>query len=271
MNQYRGNRGFTLVELLVVVAIITVLVSVLLPTLARAVDAARTVTCASQMRQIGTASVGYSTDNDGFVVFAAWEYEGKEWGFDDMLSPYAGKDLSKAEIDSGNRFDTADQWANLADIWQCPDDPFDDSPTRFTYRMPSHNNNTTTGKRGSRPGIGISNTRWPDDGWRTLEQWRYAQLPDAAGTLLLAEKIAKSGEDGLGRLRGKTIRRVRDMLRIDDPWTRELHDGRMNWAFVDGSVRRLEPIETVGDGDPERLNPAGRMDSDGMWTVLAND
>lgn len=58
-------RGFTLLELLVVVAVIGVLVGVLLPALRSARASARGVVCASNLRQISQASLGYAQDNDG--------------------------------------------------------------------------------------------------------------------------------------------------------------------------------------------------------------
>lgn len=51
----RHHRAFTLIELLVVVMILTVLIAILLPSLRGAVDAARTVTCQTSMRQIQSA------------------------------------------------------------------------------------------------------------------------------------------------------------------------------------------------------------------------
>jgi prepilin-type N-terminal cleavage/methylation domain-containing protein len=56
------RRGFTLVELLVVIAIISVLASLLLPALEGALDAARTVACQNQLRQIGQAGALYGSD-----------------------------------------------------------------------------------------------------------------------------------------------------------------------------------------------------------------
>lgn len=61
----RTRRAFTLVELLVVVGIIVVLMSLLLPTLFSAREAARRAACASNLRQLGQAMIAYATDHDG--------------------------------------------------------------------------------------------------------------------------------------------------------------------------------------------------------------
>ena len=62
---HRG--GFTLIEVLVVIGIIAVLISIILPALARACDAANRVQCASNLRQIGQAIINYATQNKGWA------------------------------------------------------------------------------------------------------------------------------------------------------------------------------------------------------------
>ena len=60
----RSDLAFTLVELLVVIAVIAILAALLFPVFAQAREKARQAACASNLRQIGMAFAMYTEDYD---------------------------------------------------------------------------------------------------------------------------------------------------------------------------------------------------------------
>ncbi|HEX8915260.1 MAG TPA: type II secretion system protein [Humisphaera sp.] len=70
----RARHGFTLVELLVVIGIIALLMSILLPSLARVREQANMIKCGSNLRQIALATIGYCQSNRDVLP------QGGEWG-----------------------------------------------------------------------------------------------------------------------------------------------------------------------------------------------
>jgi len=79
----KKRHAFTLIELLVVISIIAVLMAILMPSLRRAKDQARSVACRMNLRQWGIGAIGYAHDNSDQIKpgydLAYWAYELKPY------------------------------------------------------------------------------------------------------------------------------------------------------------------------------------------------
>jgi prepilin-type N-terminal cleavage/methylation domain-containing protein/prepilin-type processing-associated H-X9-DG protein len=67
MRSRQQPRGFSLIELLVVIGIIALLIALLLPALRRARQQANTIACRSNLHQIGQLLMIYANNNNGWI------------------------------------------------------------------------------------------------------------------------------------------------------------------------------------------------------------
>lgn len=87
--------AFTLIELLITIAIIAILAALLLPFAMRSVEAARATACIGNLKQLGTAASLYSADKN-LLLPAPYDSVTKQY-WSDMLEPYMGGN-SKSDV-----------------------------------------------------------------------------------------------------------------------------------------------------------------------------
>lgn len=104
------SRGFTLVELLVAVSIITVLLSLLIPSLRASMEHGRTVKCQANLGTVAKGVIGYALEGDAFPITADESGKPVSWRYGGWTG---AKDFWKDHLDGAYYVPTAERPLSL--------------------------------------------------------------------------------------------------------------------------------------------------------------
>lgn len=239
----RGLAGFTLIELMVCISIISMLIAILLPALSSARESARRVVCMSNQRQIGLALHAYAADNQRWLPFKN--------GRDMFNNPDALHEiLVKHEyLQGGGTVPASPGSSTMSSAFTpagiCPSDPNDyrefyitgqqRMPLSYLYRT------TTTGLRPSSATNPGERLNLDDSGDSRFTGYNRMLVAEKWNTNLDASGLLRNTEGGVlymsplpsGRIGFPDFMRVRSLWHAQEGTNALYEDGSSAWRSFD--------------------------------------
>lgn len=226
----RERGGFTLVELLVVIAVIGILSALLLPALARAQSKGQSIACLNNLRQLAIATQLYADDSQGRLPYNLGAVDTKNSVRYGGFRNWANNVMSW-ELDEDN---TNTTWlakgglgpylSGKTDVFGCPADQAVSENQRaagWTRRVRSYSMNAMVGNAGafSYDGFNSNNPRY-------TQFFKESEISDPARIFVFVEEHPDSINDGyfLNRLW------QREWFDLPGSW----HNEAANLTFADG-------------------------------------
>ncbi|MDD7983973.1 prepilin-type N-terminal cleavage/methylation domain-containing protein [Lentisphaera marina] len=225
------RKGFTLIEVLVVVAIIGILASLLLPVLSSARAKSKQAVCMSQLKQLGIALYNYLDDNDAYFPYTRKVSNNDIVTWDDLISGYDGRDpMTFSEMKLA--VITADQDSEL---YRCPADDIagHNGNIKRSYAISMLRNNDNI-----RPGI----SGGQNQAYEVSRQITAISAPSE--TILLSENFNKINRIGshYGSIDGAGHYGIASNNTANSPIP---HLQKFNYLFTDGHVAILTYYNTL--------------------------
>jgi len=246
------RRGFTLVELLVVITIIGILIALLLPAVQAAREAARRAQCSNNLKQLGLAVLHYESTCKIFPPSAVFrranvDTDTEHWEnwvimvlpFMEQQALYDAFDLTLPISNAANR----DQRGTILSAMLCPSDGF--SRQSFFSRS-GEGDNWARGNYGANASLGAYHTSWRAAAGPDSERWnsRFSRgIMGANASVIMAEiRDGASNTILLGELRsGLTAVDRRGVWALSGPGSSSL--------WMHGSDDAIGPNACTGSSD----------------------